>query len=562
MRKKVAFLLAVCMFFVTALAGCGKEESKQVALFDGDDANFVIVRSDNADTEVKEIAATLRQDIIKKLDISVANKPDVFKHQEGQIEVNIGLTNRERSQELYEEVIAANENNGMDWIVQMEGEYIYIVGATNEALAVAAKSFYGNFCRDVASTIAEDFRFLYHFESEENNFEFCGSKDMSSYCVVTPQYNMSYLIGREVTALQSEILAATGSNVVEKMDSEKETECEIIIGNTKRDGTPECTSEDEYRIKMKGKKLYVCGGSDAATAIAVKEVARMVSEGESIDAKTDIKGSYEKTVKSYENYYSLTYGDEFDTFDSAIWSVAEGTYVNVRSTTEKITAFANTSENLYIEDGNLVLKTIDKPDTIISTELRTDESMWYKYGLLEISAKMDASTGICPAFWTLGLDASEFHGELDIFEFFGKDGRIKATPISHADGTGDAKSGVYYCGAMKSPYEESFYSLPEGETFADEYHTYGLEWDETSVRWVYDGRVFLEIDTTFDTRAKKSFSSAMQIILTVYGGNDVAGLTGLPDETTDWSKNYMKVEHLRLYQTPEQELIFMNGVQQ
>ena len=543
------------MLFTTILSGCAPE-SKQVALFNGDDANFIIIRSADANEEVISIASDLRQRIIDKLDIQIPYKPDTVKHQEGQIEVNIGLTNRESTKTIYDEILAANANNGMDWAIQVEDEFIYIVGATDEALRVAVHTFYGNFCRDVKATIKSDFKYLYHYENEENNFEMNGTKDMSQYCIVTPQYNMSYLIGREITELQSEIMTATGSNVVEKMDSEKETEYEIIVGNTERSGSPKCSSEDEYRIKMNGKKLYISGGSDAATAIAVKEVARMVKEGKSIDSKTNVTGSYAKTMKKYENYYSLTFGDEFDTFDTSIWNAATGNFNNNSAGADKPTAFSNASDMIYTEDGKLILKAKETSDKYLSTEIRTDNSIWYKYGFIEISAKLDVSKGIVPAVWLLGFAGQQFHGEIDVFECFGNPTTIKATPLSWVDGSNtEDPSGVYYCGALKPPYDESFFTLPEGETFADEYHTFGIEWNETTVKWTYDGRVFLEIDTTFDSRAQQTFGGSMQVILTCYGGCDIANLTGYPDETTDWSKNYMAVDYLRLYQLPGQELV-------
>ncbi len=555
MMRKISFLLALCMLFTTILSGCAPE-SKQVALFSEDDANFIIIRSVDANEEVISIASDLRQRIIDKLDIQIPYKPDTVKHQEGQIEVNIGLTNREATKTIYDEILAANANNGMDWAIQMEGEYIYIVGATDEALQVAVHTFYGNFCRDVKSTIKSDFKYVYHYENEENKFEMNGTKDLSQYCFVTPQYNMSYLIGKEVMELQSAIMTATGSNVVEKIDSEKETEYEIIVGNTKRAGTPKCDSEDEYRIKMKDKKLYICGGSDAATALAVKEVARMVNEGKPIDSKTDVTGSYAKTMKKYENYYSLTFADEFDTFDQSIWTAEKGNFTNQGLGSDKPTAFADGSDMIYAENGNLIMKAKQTSDQYLSAEIRTSNSIWYKYGFVEISAKFDVSKGIATAFWLLGFAGQQFHGEIDVFECFGTPTTVKATPHSWVDGSNtEDVSGMYYCGAMKSPYDESYFTLPEGDSFGDEYHTFGIEWDETTIKWTYDGRVFFAMNTTFDSRSQQTFNGAMQMILTIYGGCNIGYLTGFPDETTDWSKNHMAVDYLRLYQLPGQELI-------
>ena len=41
----------------------------------------------------------------------------------------------------------------------------------------------------------------------------------------------------------------------------------------------------------------------------------------------------------------------------------------------------------------------------------------------------------------------------------------------------------------------------------------------------------------------------MQVILTMYSGNDVCTpFTGVPDSTTDWKGNNFTIDHIRLYQ--------------
>ena len=181
--------------------------------------------------------------------------------------------------------------------------------------------------------------------------------------------------------------------------------------------------------------------------------------------------------------------------------------------------------------------------------------MWYKYGLIEIRAKINCSQGICPAFWLLGFSANEYYSEIDIFECFGNPTNIKATPLAHVDKSNTTETtDVYYCGAVEDHMKETFYRPDEGDSFADEYHTFGLEWDENSMRWVFDGRVFLEIDTTVDERARETFNGLQQIIFSVYGGCNVAKQTGFPDASTDWENNGLTVDSLRLYQLPGQEL--------
>ena len=565
MKKRISVIMAYIMttaLFVSTLTGCGesgagsgaKNDGERVALFGDESANFMLVRSADASQTVKEAAKDLKDKIEKGLDIKVEYKPDTVAYKADVFEVDIGVTNRTHAQSIYDDLIKANENNAFDYSVQFKDNVLYIVGATDDALVNAINYFSENFCDSKSATIGDAYSYQYHF-TEGSGFAIAGETNLSSYSIVTPKYNMSYIVGREVPNLQEALKASTASVVEELMDDSDETECEIIIGNTKREGTPKITDEDEYRITLSGKKLYIIGGSDKATAVAVKELIRMIEEGTEIKGKAEIKGSYKKTVKKYENYYSLTWADEFDApeIDDSAWALMRGGFSHFGTPTKKLRFLADES-SAYMKDGNLHMHVSQDDEYYNSVELRSP-GVWFKYGIIECSSKFNISSGIASAFWLLAKSTENYHMELDIFESQGApNNKVVVTPISHAT-NGEVTPVVDYCGAIKGDrFTNAAYVLDEGESFANEYHTFGLEWNETSITFTLDGRAFITMDTTVDARSKNTYNDYVQLLFSLYSGVEIGLTTGQPDETTDWKNNDLAIEYVHLYQMPGQGL--------
>ncbi len=552
MKKKISLFLVLSILVTTVLSGCGAKG--KISLFSEGEPGFIIVRSAEASNEEREAANELRQTIADELDVKVTYKPDTVKHEDGQIEIVLGQTNRPHTEEVYKELANENENNGLDYIIRQKGDYIYIMGMTLLSLQDAINYFCDTFLKDTNGKVAYDYKYLYNYKAEGGEFAIAGNKDLSSYRIVTPRYNMSYLVGREVTPLSTQLLYATGCTVPVVMDNEEATDYEIIVDSCNREGIPEAADADSYFIQVSGNKVYLGGGSNEATAMAVRKFTEMAKDGKALAADAKITGSYSEDVKAYENEYTLTLADEFDTIDTDLWKIYDGAFSN--GTTQegdpRRAYFTSSSKNLYVQDGSLYLRTTREPDRYNSVELRSENSVWFKYGFIEISAKICSTKGQLAAFWLLGNAAQDYHSEIDIFE--STLDWAKATPLSWVGGAVSGEgSNTYYCGWDGDQKTDSYLHF-EGSDLEDVYHTFGVEWTEDYITWLYDGREFLTINTTVDERAVATFNGLQQIILTQYGGINVIN-AGFPDETTDWDKGYMAVDYLRLYQLPGQELV-------
>ena len=112
-----------------------------------------------------------------------------------------------------------------------------------------------------------------------------------------------------------------------------------------------------------------------------------------------------------------------------------------------------------------------------SAKITTRGTLDVAPGRVEARIKLPAGQGLWPAFWLLGTDIGAVgwpqSGELDIMENHG----------SNMTSTSSAMHGPGYSG--NTPFVHS-YQLA-GTTFADDFHTFAVEWDSTRVAFFVDG---------------------------------------------------------------------------
>jgi beta-glucanase (GH16 family) len=159
----------------------------------------------------------------------------------------------------------------------------------------------------------------------------------------------------------------------------------------------------------------------------------------------------------------------------------------------------------------------------------------FKYGKLEVKAKIDAQTGLWPAIWTLGVEGEwPSNGEVDVMEYYGD--KILA---NFAYGSATRWQAIWD-GANKS-----LASLG-GTLWASQFHIWTLEWDENMMRILLDGETMntIDVSTTINKiDGKNPFRQPHYILLNLaMGGTNGGSLasTVLP------SKYY--VDYVRIYQ--------------
>ncbi|MCB0730610.1 MAG: family 16 glycosylhydrolase [Ignavibacteriae bacterium] len=234
--------------------------------------------------------------------------------------------------------------------------------------------------------------------------------------------------------------------------------------------------------------------------------------------------------------YQIIWSDEFNgrTLDENIW---------IRETggngwgNEEIQYYTNRDTNAYIENGKLIIKALKESfqgKSYTSARLITKDNKYFKYGKIEARIKLPYGQGIWPAFWMLGQNINSVGwpacGEIDIMEMIGggiaRDNKIYGT--AHWEQNGHASYG-------------GSYTLTSG-IFADDFHTFTVEWSPQFIKWFIDGKQYHVIDIT--PSGLSEFHENFFIIFNIA----VGGIwPGYPDSTTVFPQ-LMEVDYVRVYQ--------------
>mgnify|MGYP001183195434 CR=1 FL=1 len=165
--------------------------------------------------------------------------------------------------------------------------------------------------------------------------------------------------------------------------------------------------------------------------------------------------------------------------------------------------YTDSTANAFVADGVLQIVAIEGPtsgpavndddpaydpnDTSAtlpysSARLRTRNRGDWRFGRVEVRAKLPRGQGTWAAIWMLPTDAVyggwAASGEIDIMEAvnLGVDGENRVHGTLHY--------GSYWPANVSSGTE---YVLPGGLDPSDDFHDYALEWEDGEIRWYVDG---------------------------------------------------------------------------
>ena len=244
--------------------------------------------------------------------------------------------------------------------------------------------------------------------------------------------------------------------------------------------------------------------------------------------------------------WNLTWRDEFDgpdgsPVDASKWTAEVG---GNGWGNRELQYYTTRIENAYQENGSLVIKAIKEKYTgadkvsrdYTSARLITKNTFTTQYGRFVARIKVPQGQGVWPAFWMLGVDIDKVgwpkSGEIDIMEHIGKEpSNIYAT--------------IHGPGYFGKGGPSTVYSLPGKDKFADDFHTFALEWEPEVLRFYCD-------DVLFKTATPKDLPAGTKwvydrpyfILLNLaIGGN----WPGSPDDTTVFPQ-VMLVDYVRVYQ--------------
>ena len=311
-----------------------------------------------------------------------------------------------------------------------------------------------------------------------------------------------------------------------------------------------------FTVSLTGKITYAAGSGAAFTIDSGKnvETVRLASDTTVPQLRTDPQTG--KTL-------NLVWSDEFNgsALDSTKWNLTQETWnKKVEYTTDK--------KNFRLENGEAVMNLYREEDGTYSSNktLTTKDRMSFKYGYLEIYAKVPFSQGSCPAFWF--RSAVKHHStdyvmaEVDVFEVY-KKGYVESTLhkwFLKNSGTGNA----YRHFSLDSPMSKTF-PKDKWETLSDEYHLWGFGWTKDMMYMTVDGEVFATYDITdqSDFREREvdggegfgeeehtgmnCFQDPLYILFSNEPGTNFRDPNWAPNENTVFPKTF-SVAWVRLYQ--------------
>lgn len=319
-------------------------------------------------------------------------------------------------------------------------------------------------------------------------------------------------------------------------------------------------------VTLLGLTLVGCGGGSGGKKSSSSSSSSVSSSSES--------SSESSSSSSVANNWELVWSDEFDgsAIDSNKWSHEQNC---TGGGNNELQCYTNSAENSFVSDGKLHVvarkesvsgqaKNDDDPsydvnDTSVtrdytSARLRSKNKGDWKYGRMEISAKMPQGQGIWPAIWMLPTDwvygGWPASGEIDIMEAVNLNTVSGGATIKETHGTlhfGRFWPHNSYVGEAYTPTENAW----------ENFLTYAVEWEEDEIRWYVNDHHFATQTSDgwftyfWDGQAQgfkhgnnsAPFDQAFHLILNLaVGGN----WPGSPNDQTTFPQE-MTVEYVRVY---------------
>ena len=239
----------------------------------------------------------------------------------------------------------------------------------------------------------------------------------------------------------------------------------------------------------------------------------------------------------------LVWSDEFDddSLNYSKWGIQENAFGGGN---QELQIFTDRAKNVRVENGHLVLEAHRDNGNISGTvreyssgRVRTKHRGDWKYGRIEVRAKMPIGHGIWPAIWMLPTDDKyggwALSGEIDIMEYRGQKPKQVLGTLHYGGGWPDNK----YSGAE--------FDLKSG-SFSDDFHTFAIDWQDGKIVWSIDGKPWQTQTKWHSDNAKfpAPFDQRFHLLLNLsVGGHFV----GAPNEKTTFPQRFL-IDYVRVYQ--------------
>ncbi len=229
-------------------------------------------------------------------------------------------------------------------------------------------------------------------------------------------------------------------------------------------------------------------------------------------------------------YTNLVWSDEFNNDglpDPAKWGYDIGTGSGGWGNQE-LQYYTARAENAVCEGGVLKIKAIKESysgSAYTSARLTSKSRYEFRYGRVDIRAKVPATVGTWPAAWMLGTDINTVGwpacGEIDILEHRGSElNKIVAA--------------LHYPGRSGANPDVGTTTIQNAST---EFHVYRLEWTGSSLQFFVDGNLFHSAANTSTMPYSKNFFLLLNLAI----GGSFGGTVDPAFTTATYEVDYVRI---------------------
>ena len=241
--------------------------------------------------------------------------------------------------------------------------------------------------------------------------------------------------------------------------------------------------------------------------------------------------------------WALVWNDEFDgpALNLEKWSYEIGGHGWGNN---ELQYYSDDDSTAFIQDGKLVIRadlvpqgtgSSDNLRYFSSARLRTSGKGDWRYGRIEVKAKLALGQGIWPAIWMLPTEwmygGWPESGEIDIMEHVGYDpGRVH---------------GSIHTGSYNHKINTQRGGSKLLDKISSKFYVYAIEWYEDRIDFLIDDSKYF----SFQNDGKNDFNTwpfnqRFHLLINIAVGGD---WPGSPDETTQFPTE-MEVEYVRVYE--------------
>ena len=346
----------------------------------------------------------------------------------------------------------------------------------------------------------------------------------------------------DASTIRFKVVDFGANGVYNGVGSVDDTEHEIVIENTTTNTWQSIDlSLDDFSGLASRKNLaqYIIAAQPSGTSTVYLDNIYFYGDNGNGDGGGDGGGN---------NNLELIWSDEFDYEgrpDSSKWhhqtfAPNGGSWFN-----GELQHYVDKENTTYVTNGTL--KIVARKETYTTqnstkeyTSARLNSKFDFKYGRIDVRAKLPSGAGTWPAIWTLGSNINEAGnyfgdskgsvgwpacGEIDIMEQNGWD-KTRSYGYFHWANT---QTGEYQNTGTTTYIADS----------SSAFHLYSLIWDETKMQILLDNVVFMELPN----EASNPFDNPHYLLLNIAIGGNLGG-----EVPANFPNQVMEVDYVRIYQ--------------